>query len=77
MKDRRRRRIDPDRAAAGDPGWYATIPAPGTFTCSSCGEERHFVGQDDGICLRCRWAKRPEARQQQEVVPFPEEGSSG
>ena len=48
-------------------GFYSQIPVPGTFTCSSCGEERHFVGQEDGLCLKCRWARRPD----------PEEGSSG
>jgi hypothetical protein len=48
-------------------GFYSRIPVPDTFTCSSCGEERHLVGQEDGLCLCCRWAKRPD----------PEEGSSG
>jgi len=63
MKRKRYRFISPDKArAAATAGFYQQIPLPGTFTCTACGEQRHFVGQEDGRCLRCRWTKRAEDR---------------
>jgi len=56
---KRRRFIPPDKARAPVlGGFYQAIPSPGTFTCTGCGEERQNVGQEDGLRLRCRWAKR-------------------
>jgi hypothetical protein len=57
---KRRRIIPPDKArAAVQGGLYQSSPLPGTFTCSGCGEERNIIGQEDGLCLHCRWEKRP------------------
>jgi hypothetical protein len=44
-------------------GFYPEIPLPGTFTCTACGEQRHAFGQEDGLCLKCRWTRRAEDRQ--------------
>ena len=59
MKSKRHRFVSPDKArAAAQGGFYQQIPLPGTFICSKCGEERNSIGQEDGHCLGCRWAKR-------------------
>ncbi len=64
MKRKRYRFIPPDKArAAVLGGFYQSSPFPGTFTCTGCGEERNVIGQEDGLCLRCRWAKRTKDRQ--------------
>jgi hypothetical protein len=64
MKRKRYRVIPPDKArAAVLGGFYQNIPLPGTFTCSVCGEERNSVGQEDGLCLKSRWAKKTKERQ--------------
>ena len=63
MKRKRYRFIPPDKArAAVLGGYYQSSPLPGTFTCSVCGEERNSIGQEDGRCLRCRWAKLAKDR---------------
>jgi tRNA(Ile2) C34 agmatinyltransferase TiaS len=46
-----------------DLGFYRQIPVPETITCSRCGEERNSIGQRDGLCLKCRWELKREARQ--------------
>jgi len=35
---------------------------PVMFTCTRCNEERNSIGQADGICLKCRWEAKKEAR---------------
>jgi ribosomal protein L37E len=73
MKQRRRRTIPADKvreAAVGEVdlrGWYSRIPVPEKITCSRCGEERNSVGQEDGVCLRCRWEEKARARQRAEA----------
>jgi DnaJ-class molecular chaperone len=62
LKERRRRRIPADKVREAARGFYSRLAAPETFTCSRCHEERNSVGQEDGICLRCRWEMRAEAR---------------
>jgi hypothetical protein len=63
MKRKRHLFIPPDKArAAVQGGFYQEIPSPGTFPCSGCGEERNVIGQEGGLCLLCRWAKRAEDR---------------
>jgi hypothetical protein len=49
------------REDGGQGGFYQRF-APETFTCTRCGEARNFIGQEDGICLRCRWQAKKEAR---------------
>ena len=73
MKRKRHRFIPPDKArAAATGGYYQTSPLPGTFVCTGCGEERNSIGQEDGLCLKCRGAKRTNERiRQQELDPFP------
>lgn len=36
-------------------GFHWKIPFPGTFTFTARGEQRHAFGQEDGLCLKCRW----------------------
>ncbi len=66
---KRRRRIDPSKAAASAlgevaaRGFYSRLPEPEKITCPRCGEERNSVGQEDGVCLRCRWEGRKAARE--------------
>ena len=77
MRERRRKSADPDRAAAGDGGWYQSIPVTDNRpTCSRCGTRTTFLDNEHAECLRCKMARNREAREQ-EAVPFPEEGSSG
>ena len=58
---KRRRTIDPRRAAAsagGDPGWYRSIPVvENRAACSKCGTPSTLIGLD-GVCLRCRLERR-------------------
>ena len=35
---------------------------PDKFTCRRCGEESNSIGQEDGVCLRCRWEAKRKAR---------------
>ena len=70
MKERRRRRIPPGKAQEAVLGgevemrsFYARLPEPAKITCSRCGEERNDMGQEDGICLKCRWEERKAARE--------------
>jgi tRNA(Ile2) C34 agmatinyltransferase TiaS len=69
LKERRRRRIPADKvreAAVGEVemrGFYSRIPEPEKIACTRCGEERNSVGQEDGVCLRCRWEERKAARE--------------
>jgi hypothetical protein len=61
--------VDPQRARAGAlGGFYRQIPFPGTIICTVCGEERNSIGQEDGLCLRCRWAKRTDERRQHQEM---------
>jgi hypothetical protein len=61
---KRRRFIPPDKArAAVLGGFYQNIPLPGTFTCTACREQRHAFGQEDGLCLKCRWTRWTKVRQ--------------
>jgi len=53
MKRKRHRFIPPDKARAAVQGGFY----------QSSGEERNVIGQEDGLCLRCRWAKRTKDRQ--------------
>jgi hypothetical protein len=69
VKERRRRRVDPGKAAASAMGgevaargFYSRIPEPEKIMCSRCGEERNSVGQEEGVCLRCRWEERKAVR---------------
>jgi hypothetical protein len=56
---KKRRHVDLQRARAAIlGGFYQSSPLP-TFTCTDCGEKRNRIGQEDGLCLRCRWEKRP------------------
>ena len=65
----RRRRVDPGKAReaimGGEVslrGFYSRFPVPEKITCSRCNEERNSIGQEDGVCLRCRWEAKKEAR---------------
>lgn len=73
---KRHRFIPPDKArAAVLGGFYQNIPLPGTFTCTAGGEQRHAFGQEDGLCLNCRWTRRAKDRQAGGaalgLLPFP------
>lgn len=63
MKRKRYRFIPPDKARAAVLGFYQAIPSPMRFTCPVCGEDHNSIGQEAGVCLSCRWAKRAEERQ--------------
>ena len=63
MMKKKRRHVDPQQAGAAVLGFYTQIPLPGTFTCTACGVQRFAFGQEDGLCLKCRWTKRAEERQ--------------
>ena len=77
MKERRRRSINPERAAAGEVGWYQSIPVSDNRpTCSRCGTRTYIIDQEHAECLRCKMARNRESREQ-EAAPSPEEGSSG
>ena len=43
-------------------GFYSRFSVPEKITCKRCGEERNSVGQEDGMCLKCRWEAKKEAR---------------
>ena len=43
-------------------GWYESVSTPEKITCKRCGEEQNSIGQEDGLCLKCRWAAKSEAR---------------
>ncbi|MCL5883800.1 MAG: hypothetical protein M1377_00330 [Deltaproteobacteria bacterium] len=60
---KRRRRIDPAkaaRAAGGDPGWYAGIPTPERtfYCCGRCSTESATVHRPGEPCLKCRLQER-------------------
>src|SRR4030067_1154482 len=58
MKQRKRRLpADKVREAVLGRTWYERTNTPETFTCTRCNEERNSVGQEGGICLRCRWGR--------------------
>jgi len=67
---KRRRFIPLDKARAAvlggevaARGFYSKLPEPAKIKCSRCGEERNSIGQEDGRCLKCQWAKRTKDRQ--------------
>ena len=43
-------------------GFYSRFHVPEKIVCSRCNEERNSIGQEDGVCLRCRWEAKKEAR---------------
>jgi hypothetical protein len=64
-----RKRIRPDvaaRAALGG-GFYSRLPVPERIVCATCGEERNSIGQEDGICLKCRWTARETSRNMEQA----------
>jgi hypothetical protein len=65
---RRRRTIDPAKAAAaagGDPGWYAGIPTPARayHRCGVCDAESATVPGPGEACLVCKLKERKAARE--------------
>ena len=63
MKQRKRRLpADKVREAVLGKGWYSSMNVPEKITCKRCGEERNSIGQEDNICLKCRWSEKSEAR---------------
>jgi len=58
----KKRRVPPDKLrAAAMGGWYKSVKTPETFTCTGCHEERNSIGQEGGLCLRCRWERNGPA----------------
>ena len=62
MKTKRRRRVDPDKAAAVALGsFYARLPEPIQRQCGEYGEVRSSV-DGSGLCGYCRSGIKPTAK---------------
>ena len=61
-KKKRRRTIPPAKAMAAL-GFYQQLPVPEKIVCAKCGEERNSIGQEEWVCLRCRWYAKKERRE--------------
>ena len=68
MKERRRRRIPADKAAAAalgrEEGWYSRIPPPEMAwePCATCGTRARILSAEHKECINCQVQRARQAR---------------